>query len=115
MGLIFTPGGERIYNVTFLQRPGGGLRDGLIHALYGGIYDKDYEVNFPPSRGPAPAMPIMTHLGVAAPSGLIRYQSDVFGKDFQDNLFAPASTCKRSFAMFLSKTAQPSRHATSIF
>jgi hypothetical protein len=27
--VVFTPGGERIFTTTFLQRPGGGLRDGL--------------------------------------------------------------------------------------
>src|SRR5260370_7338340 len=30
----------------------------------------------------------MTHLGPAAPCGLIRYESRVFGADYQDNLFA---------------------------
>ena len=38
--VVFTPGGERIFTTTFLQNPGGGLRDGLIHAIYGGVYGK---------------------------------------------------------------------------
>src|SRR5262249_37757917 len=32
--------------------------------------------------------PVLTHLGAAAPCGLIRYESAVFGKEYQDNLFA---------------------------
>ena len=36
--VAFTPGGERILTCTFFQHPGGGKRDGLIHAVYGGIY-----------------------------------------------------------------------------
>jgi putative heme-binding domain-containing protein len=32
-------------------------------------------------------MPIMTHLGPAAACALTRYESDVFGKDYKDNLF----------------------------
>src|SRR5262245_10946481 len=35
--VVFTPGGERIFTTTFLQNPGGGRRDGLLHAVYGGI------------------------------------------------------------------------------
>lgn len=38
--VAFTPGGERIFTTTFLQTPGGGKRDGLIHAVYGGVYGK---------------------------------------------------------------------------
>ena len=33
-------------------------------------------------------MPVLLHLGPAAPCGLTRYESDAFGKDYQDNLFA---------------------------
>ncbi len=33
-------------------------------------------------------MPVLTHLGPAAPAGLHRYESDAFGKDYEDNLFA---------------------------
>ena len=42
--VVFTPGGERIFTTTFFQHPGGGQRDGLIHAVYGGIYGKDHDV-----------------------------------------------------------------------
>ncbi|MBM4072820.1 MAG: c-type cytochrome [Planctomycetes bacterium] len=86
--LVFTPGGERIFTSTFIQNPGGGKRDGLIHAVYGGIYGKDYNVIYEhPWTGPS-MMPPLTHLGAAAPCGLHRYESTVFGKEYQDNLFA---------------------------
>lgn len=86
--VVFTPGGERIFTTTFLQHPGGGNRDGLIHAVYGGIYGKDHDVIYDhPWTGPS-LMPVMTHLGAAAPCGLVRYESSVFGKEYQDNLFA---------------------------
>ena len=42
--VVFTPGGERIFTTTFFQHPGGGQRDGLIHAVYGGVYGKDHDV-----------------------------------------------------------------------
>src|SRR4051795_12096093 len=41
--VVFTPGGERIFTTTFLVQPGGGQRDGLIHATYGGIYGKNHD------------------------------------------------------------------------
>jgi putative membrane-bound dehydrogenase-like protein len=86
--LVFTPGGERIFTTTFFQFPGGGLRDGLIHNVYGGVYGKTWEVIYDhPWTGPA-VMPVLSHLGPAAPCGLSRYESDVFGTDYQDNLFA---------------------------
>jgi putative membrane-bound dehydrogenase-like protein len=88
--VVFTPGGERIFTTTFLQHPGGGLRDGLIHAVYGGIYGKDHIVIHDPShKWTSPAlMPVLTHLGAAAPCGLTRYESRIFGAEYQDNLFA---------------------------
>jgi putative membrane-bound dehydrogenase-like protein len=85
--VVFTPGGERIFTTTFLQHPGGGKRDGLIHAVYGGVYGKVWDViEDHPRTGDV--LPPLEHLGAAAPCGLARYESDVFGKDYQDNLFA---------------------------
>ncbi len=88
--LVFTPGGERIFTTTFFQFPGGGQRDGLVHAVYGGIYGKDWDVIHEPQHrwtGPT-VMPVLTHLGPAAPAGLTRYESDTFGPEYRDNLFA---------------------------
>jgi putative membrane-bound dehydrogenase-like protein len=86
--VVFTPGGERIFTTTFLQSPGGGKRDGLIHAIYGGIYGKDHDPIYEHKWTAPSLMPVLTHFGAAAPAGLCRYESDIFGKDFQDNLFA---------------------------
>jgi putative membrane-bound dehydrogenase-like protein len=88
--LVFTSGGERIFTTTFLQFPGGGRRDGLIHDVYGGIYGKDWEVIHDSAHkwtGPT-VMPVLAHLGPAAPAGLTRYESREFGAEYQDNLFA---------------------------
>ncbi len=46
--VVFTPGGERIFTHDVLPAPGGGQRDGLIHAIYGGIYGKDHDVDLRP-------------------------------------------------------------------
>ena len=63
--------GERILSCTFLVHPGGGRRDGLIHALYGGVYGKDHDpVHEHPWTSPQ-LMPVLTHLGPAAACGLV--------------------------------------------
>ncbi len=88
--VAFTPGGERILTCTFFQRPGGGKRDGLIHAIYGGIYGKIHDPIFEPAHkwtGPE-VMPVLLHMGPAAPCGLTRYESDALGPEYRDNLFA---------------------------
>ncbi len=88
--VVFTPGGERIFTTTFFVHPGGGQRDGLVHAIYGGIYGKVHDPIFQPVHkwtGPE-VMPPLLHMGPAAPCGLTRYESDAFGKGYQDNLFA---------------------------
>ncbi|HEX4607157.1 MAG TPA: PVC-type heme-binding CxxCH protein, partial [Urbifossiella sp.] len=36
--VVFTPTGDCIFSCTFLQHPRDGKRDGLIHAVYGGVY-----------------------------------------------------------------------------
>ena len=84
--VAFTPGGERIFSTTFLVHPADGKRDGLIHAIYGGVYGKPHGV-IDGHKRTGELMPPLVHLGPAAPCGLIRYESDVFGRDFQDNLF----------------------------
>ena len=85
--VVFTPGGERIFSTTFLQNPGNGKRDGLIHAVYGGVYGKDYAPAYDHPWTAPQFMPVMTHLGPAAPCGLHRYESDQFGKDYANNVF----------------------------
>ncbi|MEY2410323.1 MAG: hypothetical protein QOF48_2993 [Verrucomicrobiota bacterium] len=87
VGLAWTAEGELVLSGTFFQHPGGGRRDGLIHVLYGGVYGKENDaLDGHPRTGEL--LPIMTHLGPAAPCGLARYEADAFGADYQNNLFA---------------------------
>jgi putative membrane-bound dehydrogenase-like protein len=37
VGVAFLPNGERFFTTTFFQHPAAGHRDGLVHAVYGGI------------------------------------------------------------------------------
>ncbi|MFP6674333.1 MAG: PVC-type heme-binding CxxCH protein, partial [Pirellulaceae bacterium] len=85
--VVFTPAGERIFTTTFLQHPGGGRRDGLIHAVYGGIYGKRHGVLDGHPRTGELLQP-MVHLGAAAPCGLLCRESLAWGSNYQYNLFA---------------------------
>jgi putative membrane-bound dehydrogenase-like protein len=87
VSVAFSPGGERILTGTFFVHPGGGQRDGLIHAIYGGVYGKDHDVIYDHKRTGG-LMPIMTHHGPSASCFVIRYQSTAFGDAYRDNLFA---------------------------
>ncbi len=86
--VAFAAGGERIFTTTFLQQPAGGRRDGLIHALYGGVYGKVHDViEGHPRTGPD-VLPPLVHLGPAAPAGLVRVESDALVAGPGDHLFA---------------------------
>lgn len=85
---VFTPEGERIFTTTFFQHPGAGLRDGLIHAVYGGVYGKVHDVIKDHPWTSHEVMPVLTHMGAAAPCGLHCYESEGFGSEYRGNLFS---------------------------
>lgn len=81
--LAFTAEGERILTATFFQHPAAGRRDGLIHAVYGKPHDVlDGHVVT------GELMPLLAHLGPAAPTGLARYRGAQFGPEFRGDFFA---------------------------
>lgn len=67
--VVMTARGERILSSTFLTHPRGGLRDGLIHALYGGLYGKEHGVLNGHVRTGDLLSPLV-HMGPAAVCGL---------------------------------------------
>src|SRR5206468_12126526 len=85
--VAFSPGGERFFTTTFLQHPEGGKRDGIIHAIYGGVYGKSHDV-LDDHKRTGDLMPVMTHHGPSASCCVMRYRSRAFGQEYQDNFFA---------------------------
>lgn len=88
--VAFTPDGEPLFTSTFIDFSQPGWRDGIAHALYGGVYGKENSVL--EDRGVVRTGPDLLHpfvqFGAGAPSGLCRYQSTAFGPTHKDNLFA---------------------------
>jgi putative membrane-bound dehydrogenase-like protein len=99
--VAITPEGERFFTSTFLQHPGGGLRDGIAHAIYGGVFGKPHKVIDGHIRT-GPLMPIMTQLGPAAPSGLICLESE--------NLVPPTTPNQRTLVAALFNLQKISAH-----
>ncbi len=86
VGIAFTAEGERILCGTFFETHVPGHRDGLIHAIYGGVYGKINDVT-DDAKKTGDLMPVMTHMGPAAPCSVIRYESKIFGDEYENNLF----------------------------
>ncbi|MDB6028655.1 MAG: putative rane-bound dehydrogenase [Verrucomicrobiales bacterium] len=87
VGLAFSPTGERFVAGTFFEPHIPGQRDGVIHAIYGGVYGKPHPDVLDGFAKTGELMPVMVHLGPAASATVISYKSEVFGKEFKDNLF----------------------------
>jgi len=86
--VAFTPEGEPIVISTFIDLSQPGRRDGLGHAVYGGVFGKINDVvEETMVRRTGDLLPTMTHFGPAAACALTRYESDSFGPDYRNNLF----------------------------
>jgi len=88
--IAFTPEGEAIFTSTFIDFTQPGFRDGIGHAVYGGVFGKVNNVvedGRVKRTGPELMHPFV-ELGAAVPSALCRYTSSMFGASYQDNLFA---------------------------
>lgn len=85
VGVAFTRTGERILSGTFFWTPAAGQRDGLIHAIYGGVYGKTRDTIFDHVMT-GDIMPNLTQMGAAAPCGIICCGTDLLGTGFRDNI-----------------------------
>ena len=88
--VAFTPDGEALFSSTFIDFTQPGFRDGVAHAIYGGVYGKVNDVlddGRVTRTGPDLFHPFF-EAGPAAECGLTRYESAAFGVDYRDNLFA---------------------------
>lgn len=93
--VVFMPGGERIMSCTFLQTPAAGKRDGLLHAVYGGVYGKVHDVVDEHVRSGPEVMPVLSHQGPSASCGLHRYEGTALGKEYKDNVFSCAFNLRK--------------------
>jgi len=95
--VAFTPEGEVLFTSTFIDFSQPGFRDGIAHAIYGGVFGKIHDViedGRVKRTGPEPMHPFY-QAGASAECGLCRYENNVFGDDYRDNLFATAFNLRK--------------------
>ena len=92
--VAFTPEGERLLTSTFLIHPQVGRRDGMVHAVYGGVYGREHGVTdgHPMTGG---YLSVMTEMGSAAPVGLALHESGAFGDEYVDRLFVTSFNLRK--------------------
>ncbi len=79
VGLAFNETGERFLSGTFFDLSGPGKRDGILHAVYGGMYGKKHERVLSPHPASGGLLPILAQMGPAAPSGIVMPKNDALG------------------------------------
>lgn len=86
--LAFTPSGDVLGTMTYFTDPQGGYRDALMHWVEDGVYPKPNAVigedNLVRTGN---LMPVMHKMARVSPSGLMRYEGNKWGDDFEGNLF----------------------------
>lgn len=88
--VAFTAEGETVFTSTFIDFSQPGFRDGIGHAAYGAVFGKIHDViqDGRVKHASPEVMHPFYQAGPAAECGLTRYEDDVFGPDYRDNLFA---------------------------
>ena len=86
--IAFMPSGETVGTMTYFIDPQAGMRDAIMHWVEGGVYPKPYSVIEEDSfKLTGDLMPVMSKMARVAPSGIMRYRGDAFGKEYNGNLF----------------------------
>lgn len=94
--LAFTPAGERLLSATFISNDMGRGRDGLIHALYGGVYGRQHGVLDGHERT-GDLLPPLVSMGAAAPCGTQLCSGTALGDDYAGNLMVCAFNLRTVF------------------
>lgn len=87
--VAFSPAGEPFACGTFLspESQGAGLRDAIVHCVYGGLYSvRDRDLSGETRTGEL--LPTLAQLGVAAGSGMMRARGGPLGDDRRLTLYS---------------------------
>jgi len=84
--VCFNDTGEMFGTMTFYN-PDQVRHDALVHFVWGGVYPRHHACLAEFLRT-GELLPALSLFGTTAPSGLMRYRSQTFGPDYQDNLFS---------------------------
>ncbi|MDA7916278.1 dehydrogenase, partial [Verrucomicrobia bacterium] len=79
VGLAFSESGERFLSGTFFDLSKPGRRDGILHAVYGGMYGRKNDRVLAQHPHTGGLLPILAQMGPAAPSGILMPRSNALG------------------------------------
>lgn len=79
VGLAFSESGERFLSGTFFDMSKPGRRDGILHAVYGGMYGRKNDRVLAQHTHTGDLLPILAQTGPAAPSGILMPRSNALG------------------------------------
>ncbi|MFT5108388.1 MAG: putative membrane-bound dehydrogenase-like protein, partial [Pseudoalteromonas tetraodonis] len=113
VGLTFSETGERFLSGTFFDLSGPGKRDGILHAIYGGMYGKKNDRVLAPHPTTGGLLPILTQMGPAAPSGIVMPKNDAHG--LRGDLFCSDFNLRRISRHQLSRDGSTYSATTSSF
>ncbi|MFT6862819.1 MAG: N,N-dimethylformamidase [Akkermansiaceae bacterium] len=113
VGLAFSESGERFVSGTFFDLSQPGRRDGILHAVYGGIWGKKHERVLSPHARTGDLLPILAQMGPAAPSGLVMPKDDALG--LRGDLLCADFNLRRISRHELSREGSSYSAATSTF
>jgi putative heme-binding domain-containing protein len=113
VGLAFDETGERFLSGTFFDLSKPGRRDGILQAVYGGMYGRKNERALDPHPNTGRLLPIMSQLGPAAPSGIVMPRQP--SSEFQGDLICTEFNTRRLSRHRLSKSGSSYSAVTSTF
>ena len=113
VGLAFSETGERFLSGTFFDLSQPGRRDGILHAIYGGMYGRENERVLAPHPNTGDLLPILTQLGPAAPSGMVMPRHEALG--LNGDLVCTEFNTRRVSRHQLSKSGSSYAAETSTF
>ena len=88
--IAFTPDGEPLFSSTFIDFSQPGFRDGVAHAIYGGVFGKENDVleDGRVKRTSPDVFHPFFQAGPAAECALMRYEGSAWGSAFQENAYS---------------------------
>ena len=113
VGLAFSESGERFVSGTFFDLSKPGRRDGILHAVYGGMWGKKHDRVLSPHPRTGDLLPILAQMGPAAPSGLVMPKHDALG--LRGDLLCADFNLRRISRHELSRKGSSYSAATSSF
>ena len=113
VGLAFSETGERFLSGTFFDLSKPGRRDGILHAIYGGLYGRENDRVLDPHPDTGGFLPILSQLGPAAPSGIVMPRHHSTG--LEGDLVCTEFNTRRLSRHRLSKAGSSHSCSTSTF